>query len=99
MRLASIYIGFVVAVSACTADAPGGQGTQACTKALYDPCNDEHDCTSGQCQGFTGGPTPVCTQSCTPGGGTTCPDQGSTAVPCDTTSFCRPAAPNSCTLN
>ena len=87
----------VLLMSACTADAPSGTGTQACTKVLYDPCNDEHDCNSGQCEGFNGGPTPVCTQSCTPGGGA-CPAQGSTAVPCDTTSFCRPAAPNSCTL-
>jgi hypothetical protein len=68
--------------------------SNACTKALYDPCLSEHDCSSGVCHGFTGGPL-VCTQACTPGG-TPCPMQSGAAVDCDASGFCKPAAANTC---
>lgn len=95
---------------ACSGDdgspAPGdGPGTgsdagssAACTNALYDPCTDNSQCTSGNCHMFNM-PSPgikVCTQACSTT--TPCPMQNGMAAECGTNSLiCRPPAANNCT--
>lgn len=79
-------------------DAPGldAAGT-ACTNALYDPCTDNTQCTSGNCRAFNM-PAPgiqVCTQACS--ANTPCPMQNGVAVTCTNAGVCRPAAANACT--
>jgi hypothetical protein len=67
-------------------------GPSKCTGALYDSCNDEHDCTSQNCRPF--GSIQVCTMTCTD----TCPnDEAGNTVPC-TNLLCAPAVANSCSL-
>ena len=85
----------VIAGFACTADAPG-QGSTTCTQALYDPCFDEHNCASGICQGFTD-IMPACSMACTQGG-TPCPDEDGTPVPCDSNNVCHPSKPRDCMI-
>jgi hypothetical protein len=94
--------GVVVLAVACSGDAPGTpvDAGGACTKALYDPCVTEHDCTSGVCQTFNAGSgLEVCTQACSPTG-SACPvDATGAAGTCDATLLqCRPAKANACTL-
>jgi hypothetical protein len=81
-----------------TPDAPAGTRDAmlaACTGALYDPCTDPSQCTSGNCHNFTGMMFEVCTQSC--GAGNPCPDQGGTPVTCNSKGICVPGGPNACT--
>lgn len=79
--------------------APGsdaGSGS-ACTNALYDPCTDNAQCTSGNCRAFNM-PSPgiqICTQGCSTSN--PCPMQNGVAVECTNASVCRPAAANNCT--
>ncbi|HEY1550169.1 MAG TPA: hypothetical protein VGG28_20215 [Kofleriaceae bacterium] len=94
----------VVAVTACSGGTPSGSSADAsggaCTKALYDPCIDEHSCGSSQvCQTFSD-VTPgieVCSQGCTMT--TPCPnDSTGSPATCDTSvNLCRPAKANACT--
>lgn len=68
-----------------------------CTKALYDSCATEHDCTSGNCRFFMGDDFAACTQTCD--ASTPCPaaPDGS-AVECDANGICKPAEPTMCRL-
>jgi len=86
----------LVVLGACEGSNPPIDANTHCTKAMYDPCLSEHNCTSGVCHGFTGGPL-VCTQACTQGG-PSCPQQDGADVACDATGFCKPAAANTCTF-
>lgn len=86
-----------VSLAACTADAPSVKGPHACTRALYDPCLDEHNCNSGVCGGFDD-LMPTCSQACTPGGEPCPADQNGAAVPCDEHNLCHPAMTTDCTF-
>lgn len=86
----SFAIGLVFAVG-CAGDEPAS--TPMCTRSLYEPCVEEHDCMSGFCQNFTDQAFQVCSQPCD--AQTPCPD-GATCD--DALGFCRPAAPKTCTL-
>jgi hypothetical protein len=83
-------------LGACEGSGTAVDAKNVCTKALYDPCLTEHDCMSGNCHGFTGGPL-VCTTACTQGG-PSCPTQNGAAVDCDASGLCKPAAANACSL-
>ncbi|MDQ3365904.1 MAG: hypothetical protein M3680_10795 [Myxococcota bacterium] len=69
----------------------------ACTNALYDPCTTNAQCTSASCRVFSGSALQICTQACTPGDNSTCPQQAGTVVQCNNMGVCKPAAPNNCT--
>jgi hypothetical protein len=68
----------------------------ACTNAVYDPCTTAADCASNQCQAFANAGVQVCTQTCTPGDNTTCPQQNGQPAQCNNMGICRPPAANSC---
>jgi hypothetical protein len=76
-----------------------GTGTTAaaCTNAVYDPCTDASQCTSGTCQLFMQQGIQVCTTTCTPGDNTTCPMQNGQPATCNNMGICKPPAANSCT--
>ena len=101
MRTLAFVVGLAVSFG-CSGGAPPSQpdsSSDACTKALYDPCATEHDCTSGNCQTFNDASgLEVCTEPC--GAGSACPnDSTGAAGTCDSTlSLCRPAKANACTL-
>ena len=74
-------------------DAGAGGGSAAvCTGALYDPCTDNTQCMSQNCQAFAAQGIEVCTTTCTPGDDTPC--AGGT---CNMKGICKPPAANSCT--
>ena len=92
MRILALLV-----LAACHVSVPSPDADTHCTKAIYDPCLSEHDCTSGFCHGFAAGLL-VCSQACTVGG-PECPTQDGAAVACDDASgFCKPAAANTCTF-
>lgn len=91
----------VLLLAACSGDTPKGVDADprgpACTKAVYDLCSTEHDCTSGDCMPFGGSTQPVCTQTCSTA--MPCPDDATGAAgTCDAAGFCEPAHPNMCHL-
>ena len=75
----------------------GGVAGAACTNAAYDPCTSAAQCTSGTCTLFEQAGFQVCTQTCTPGDPTTCPQQNGQPVNCNNMGICRPQAANTCT--
>jgi hypothetical protein len=79
-----------------TVDGGVGGGLPACTNAAYDPCTTNAQCTSGNCKLFAAQGFQVCTQTCTPGDPTTCPQQNGVAAQCNNMGICKPAAPNAC---
>lgn len=83
--------------STTMADASMPQQTAACTNAVYDPCTDNTQCTSGKCQPFEQSGFQVCTQSCTPGDSSTCPPQNGQPAQCNNMGICKPPAANVCT--
>src|SRR5207249_11505927 len=67
---------------------------RSCTKAAYDPCNDEHDCDSGNCHLFMADGFQVCTTACS--ATLPCPNDSSGAPgTCNTMMICKPAAARS----
>jgi hypothetical protein len=91
----SLALVLVLSVGACAGDDP--TTVPACSAKVYDPCRDEHDCTSDNCRPF--GAIQVCTQSCNTD--SPCPnDADGNTVTCDMTSLmCQPTVANNCTLN
>ena len=85
-----ILIGLVVALAACSGD----EVDTICTKAMYDPCVTEHDCTSNNCQTFGEGDAAfqACTTSCNDTN--PCPSGGT----CDANGLCAPATANECKI-
>jgi hypothetical protein len=88
----------VLGLAACSGDKPGTDGGQKCSGAAYDPCLTEHDCTNGNCRPFAAENFMICTQGCTPGDNTTCPQQNGSAVTCNVSGLCEPAKTNSCKI-
>ncbi len=84
---------FAVVLGACSGDAPPAD-TSACTKALYETCITEHDCTSGSCHNFAGDGFQVCTQGCS--ATMPCPMQGTVAVACNAMGICKPPMETVC---
>ena len=80
-----------------TATPDAGSSGPACTGAAYDPCTDPAQCMSGKCQLFSQSGFQVCTQTCTPGDSTTCPQQNGQPATCNNMAICKPAAANNCT--
>ena len=67
-----------------------------CTKAVYDLCAEEHDCTSMVCQNFGAEGFQVCSQACS--GSMPCPnDRDGNPGTCES-GVCKPALPNMCHL-
>ncbi len=75
----------------------GGGAALACTGAVYDPCTDPAQCGSGLCQAYEQQGIQVCTQACTPGDPTTCPQQNGQPATCNNMGLCKPPAANDCT--
>ena len=103
--MSKIALALVLAVCACGGndtnmqaqpDAPPGP---MCTKALYDNCATNADCTSGNCHFFDKSNFTVCVQTCTAGDNTTCPvDSTGNHATCNNMGICKPAAANNCHL-
>lgn len=89
-----IFMTLALVLGACAGDSPDPSGK--CTKALYDACATEHDCTSNNCRNFMGDGFQVCTQGCD--AANPCPDQDGLAVECNGMGVCKPAAPTECSL-
>jgi hypothetical protein len=92
------FVVLVLALAACTGDKPASDGGQKCSGAAYDPCNTEHDCGNGNCKPFADKGFTVCTQGCTVGDDTTCPQQNGMKVTCNASALCEPAVVNSCKI-
>ena len=81
-------------LTACAGDPPAG--VDMCTKATYDSCITEHDCTSGVCHSFNG-EFMICTQSCDTAN--PCPnDEAGKPGTCNMMGICKPTVANSCEL-
>ena len=78
-------------------DVDPGNGS-VCMQALYDPCNEEHDCDSNMCQLFNDANIQVCTQSCD--ADNPCPDDASgNPATCNNRGICKPAVANDCRVD
>jgi len=96
-RMRSLVV--ALALTACTASSPSAttDALPACTQAVYDPCNTEHDCMSGNCHLFMMDNLQVCTQVCS--ATNPCPnDATGAAVACNSMGLCKPAIANRCNL-
>ncbi|MGE0549593.1 MAG: hypothetical protein AB7O24_08510 [Kofleriaceae bacterium] len=86
-----------ITLAACSDDG-GGDPPLACTKALYDSCDDNADCTSANCHEFMGDGIKVCTQSCNMTDNP-CPEVGGITATCNMNMMiCKPASENVCTV-
>jgi hypothetical protein len=74
-----------------------GGSAATCTGAVYDPCTDGSQCQSGTCKLFQQAGIQVCTQSCTPGDNSTCPDLDGQPAQCNNMGICKPPGARSCT--
>lgn len=86
-------------LAACSGDTPAGPDANPagplCTKATYDLCTTEHDCTTSICHFFAAN-FMVCTTGCD--AANPCPnDKTGQPGTCDN-SVCKPSAPNMCHL-
>ena len=102
MRFVVVLAALLAGVGACKGDAPAdidaNPAGPACTKALYDLCVEEHDCTSGVCKNFEASGFQVCSQPCDPTSNP-CPND-STGAPAEWNAMkiCKPAAATMCPL-
>jgi hypothetical protein len=78
-------------------DTVDGGAALACTGAVYESCTDAAQCTSGQCKAFGGDGIQVCTQTCTPGDDTTCPQLNGQPATCNNMGICKPPGAIECT--
>ena len=86
--LAFVILGLV----ACTGDTPPDH-VNHCTKAIYDLCSSEHDCTSADCRLFNG-QFQVCSQACDTT--TPCPVDSTGVVGTCESGHCKPSVANDC---
>jgi len=100
--MSKFALAILLAVSACGGD-DTNQGTPdaapgpMCTKAVYDVCATNADCTSANCHFYMQSNFSVCTQACSTAN--PCPTD-STGQPgeCNMMGICKPAAANNCHL-
>lgn len=98
-RMRSLLL--LTVLAACSGDQPADVDANpagpACTKATYDLCSSEHDCTTGVCRYYMTENYMICTQGCDTSN--PCPDdKNGTPGTCDM-GVCKPAAgPNMCHL-
>jgi len=96
-----ILIAFVIAVVGCGGGDKGGvpdadPAAPVCTGVIYDNCTSNTQCMSGMCHLFSG-EFQVCTQTCTAGDNSTCPQSaGGTTPKCNNRGICKPAINNMC---
>jgi len=96
-----ILIAFVIALVGCGGGDKGGvpdadPAAPVCTGVIYDNCTSNAQCMSGMCHLFSG-EFQVCTQTCTAGDNSTCPQSaGGTTPKCNNRGICKPAINNMC---
>jgi|SRR5665647_2902094 len=89
-----IVILLAVVLGACAGDEVDPGNGPVCTKALYDKCNQEHDCLSNDCHNFMGEGFQACSQSCS--AAVPCPANNGVPVECNAMGICKPAAATDC---
>jgi hypothetical protein len=92
MRLSISILATALLLGACAGDSPDPM-TRRCTKALYEVCFTEHDCTSMNCVNFASDDYQICTVGCT--ADTPCPDLNGTPIACNM-GVCKPPEPIEC---
>ena len=66
-----------------------------CTRAVYDNCNDNSDCSSSNCHQYDDARIRVCTQECSDAN--PCPnDAAGNAAKCNNMGICKPTVANAC---
>jgi hypothetical protein len=100
MRLIPVLI--ALGLWGCSGDSPpaidADPNGPKCTQALYDVCATEHDCMSAMCHLFMADGFQVCTQACTVGDNTSCPQPVNGTATCNNMGICKPSAANACHL-
>lgn len=94
MRM-SITMLLVLLAGGCAGDDPG---QRTCTRTLYDTCQQEHDCASGNCHNFMAEGFQVCSTSCVAGDDTPCMTTLDGRKATCQAGICTPPAPNDCQL-
>ena len=94
----------IASLAACGGDGGGNKGgapdadpsAPLCTGVIYDNCSTAAQCQSGMCHLFSR-EFQVCTQTCTAGDNSTCPQSaGGTTPKCNNRGICKPAINNNC---
>jgi hypothetical protein len=93
MSIAMLVVLLVALAGACAGDDPG---QRTCTRTLYDECQQEHDCASGNCHNFA--TFQVCSTTCTTGDDTPCMTTLDGRKATCQEGICTPPAPNDCKL-
>ena len=102
--MSKYVVALVLAVCACGGNEPVQTQPDAtpgpmCTKAVYDVCATNADCTRNDCHFYNDTNFSACTQPCTPMDDTTCPiDSTGNHAKCVRIGICKPAAANNCHL-
>jgi hypothetical protein len=95
MRLAWL-LSFAFACTAADKTAPDADpAAPLCTGVVYDNCTSAAQCMSGMCHLFSG-EFQVCTQACTAGDNSTCPQSLGGTPKCNNRGICKPALNNMC---
>jgi hypothetical protein len=95
--IASLFVLSALVAAACGGDdVADADSSLQCTAALYDTCATNDDCDSEMCKTFNGEGFTVCTQACTVGDNTTCPESNGITATCNNMGICKPAAANDC---
>jgi hypothetical protein len=101
--MTKLALALVLAVSACGGNdsqqmaMPDAPAAPACTKALYDNCVNNTDCTSNNCHFYQQSNFTVCTQACS--ASNPCPnDSSGQPGSCNNMGICKPAVANNCHL-
>jgi len=84
----------LVVVAGCAGDSTDTGKGPVCTGVLYDNCNSEHDCASGDCHTYNAEGYNACTQACS--ATVPCPDQNGMAATCNNMGICKPATAPDC---
>ena len=94
-----------VMIAMCAAGACGGgdkggvpdanPNAPLCTGVVYDNCVTDAQCMSGMCKLFAG-EFQVCSQACTAGEHSTCPQSMGGTPKCNNRGLCKPAQNNNC---
>lgn len=93
VRSLALALALASALAACAGGSPDPV-VRRCTRAIYELCITEHDCTSQNCVNFMGEGYQICTQGCD--AANPCPDLGSTPATCNSMNICQPPEPVEC---